>query len=122
MKGKVLLVIDDDPVYLQALEYYCRNMGADVVTAEDGAQGVELFDQHEVFLVLSDLSMPKVDGIELARRIRSRDAGVPIIAITGHYHLDEIKLREAGIQALLTKPFHLHELQNTMEQVLLRNR
>jgi DNA-binding NtrC family response regulator len=78
-----LLVIDDDRLMRKLLGRLLTGKGYDAVVAEDGAQAQELFAQESFDLVLTDVNMPKVDGLAVLKQIRERDPDMPVIMFTG---------------------------------------
>jgi sigma-B regulation protein RsbU (phosphoserine phosphatase) len=78
-----VLVIDDDALMRMTLRAYLEDSGYSVVEAEDGEQGMELFNRERPDIVLTDLRMPKMDGFEVIARLKRDSPGTPIIAITG---------------------------------------
>ena len=92
-----------------------------IVTAEDGAAGIELALQERPDLILMDLSLPKIDGWEATRRIKATEdlAQIPIIALTAHaMQGDEEKARAAGCDDYLPKPVDEDELFALLERYL----
>src|SRR5580700_6591329 len=80
-----LLAIDDDAQNLEIIKVALKREGLEIMTAQDPEEGFELFLRTRPKIVLLDLVMPKVSGIELLERIVSVDAGVDVILITAHY-------------------------------------
>ena len=78
-----ILVVDDQPRARDLLGAELEDAGFDVLTAEDGDAGWETFCRQDPAVVITDMSMPRCDGIELLRRIRSR-SDVPVIVFSGH--------------------------------------
>lgn len=92
-----------------------------IVTAGDGAVGIELAEQERPDLIVMDLSLPQIDGWEATRRIKATEAlaQVPIIALTAHaMQGDEEKARAAGCDDYLTKPIDEDKLFSLLEQYL----
>lgn len=104
-----VLVVDDDQVIRDLLANFLHAHGVECVTASDGFQAMELFEQHEPKLVISDWSMPGMDGLELCRRVRSCSGGnhVHFIMLTMHAEEGELtRAFDAGVDDFLAKPFH----------------
>ncbi|MEM6913904.1 MAG: ATP-binding protein [Pseudomonadota bacterium] len=125
LAGCKVLAIDDNPVNLAVLRTMLDRMGAHSVIAESGAEGLELFAADQFDLVLLDISMPEMDGIEVLRRLKADygDAGlVPVIAVSAHAMPDEIDgyLAE-GFAAYVTKPVRLDVLRETAASALTAN-
>jgi putative two-component system response regulator len=104
-----VLVVDDDPVVRDLLTNFLHRHGVECITSENAMQALELFDQHQPKLVISDWLMPGMDGLELCRRIRSRSGGnhVHIIMLTMRADEEDLALAfDAGVDDFLTKPFN----------------
>ena len=102
-----VLVVDDDGVTRKFLQFLLRSQGFGVRAAADGIEALELLAREEVDLVITDLNMPRLDGLELIRRIRAHPAaaGIPVILLTTEG--DEESRRqgvEAGASEYLVKP------------------
>ena len=88
----------------------------DVVTVADGQQAVETFDPQQFDVILMDMEMPEMGGIEATKALRAEGVVVPIIALSGHTSPDQIrKCMEAGMTGHLGKPFEFTELIDTVE-------
>ncbi|MCA9234715.1 MAG: response regulator [Planctomycetales bacterium] len=112
-----VLVADDDPISAMILEGVLTNLGYSVVVANDGEDAWEKLRQCDCRIVVSDWEMPRMDGLELCRKIRSRDVGSYVYVIlltsrTGSHNLVE-GLR-AGADDFVTKPFDSAELRVRM--------
>jgi two-component system chemotaxis response regulator CheY len=109
---KILAV--DDTASVRALLVHClRQAGHDVIEAENGADALTLLDEHRPALVISDLNMPVMDGIEFTRACRSHEAGraTPIILLTTETGAAlRAEARAAGATAWLVKPFQPESL------------
>lgn len=115
-----ILVVDDEPKILEVLSALLESRGFRVFAAEDGAKALELFDQHNVALVLLDLMMPGMSGEEVCRAIR-RKSRVPIIMLTAKADEDNVvDGLMLGADDYITKPFGLKELAARVESVLRR--
>ncbi|EWS80801.1 transcriptional regulator [Brachybacterium phenoliresistens] len=105
-----ILVVDDDQAIAEMVGIVLRGKGFEVVTTPDGASALEAFGQVRPDLVLLDLMLPGMDGIEVCRRLR-RDSGVPVIMLTARSDTaDVVEGLEAGADDYLTKPFEPDEL------------
>jgi CheY-like chemotaxis protein len=113
-----LLMIEDNEVNRAILRAFLGKLGHAVDEAQDGAEGIRLAALRRYDLILTDISMPHVSGVEATRAIRagqgaSRD--VPIVAVTAHALPDELAaFRAAGIDGVLTKPIRLRTLAETI--------
>ncbi len=121
MKTRIL-VIEDDPGVLQVLRTLLTRRGYEVVAATDGRDGIKYFDTHSAHLVITDILMPNVDGIETLRRIKETQPTVPVLVISGGHDIGpEYYLRIAkalGATEGLMKPFGADDLYATVERLL----
>jgi sigma-B regulation protein RsbU (phosphoserine phosphatase) len=109
-----VLIAEDDPISVQVLARFLEKWGHDVVIAADGLEALHLLEQHPVALVISDWMMPRLDGLELVRRIRERpgSAYVYVILVTAKARKEDlIEGMEAGADDFLSKPFDREELR-----------
>jgi len=118
--GAVLLVVEDDEDARRLLVTYLRRRGYQVDEAEDGATALRTWDAHRADLILLDLGLPDVDGVDVIRRIR-RESIAPIIVVSARgEERDRITGLEAGADDYLTKPFSIDELNARIRAVLRR--
>jgi DNA-binding response OmpR family regulator len=119
MPQKILLV-DDEPEILYICRDYLKASAFDVVTAEDGLQGLSVFRRETPDLIVLDLMMPQMDGLDLCREIR-RESNVPIIMLTARVEeADKLIGLEIGADDYITKPFSPRELVARVKVVLRR--
>src|SRR5882757_3795507 len=85
---KQVLIVDDEPNLRKILSAQLARDGYDVMTAEDGEQGLAILREHHIDLVITDLKMPKVDGMQLLREAIAEDPELPIVMITAHGTID----------------------------------
>ena len=115
-----LLIVDDDRNICEILRLYFENEGYEVKTAQDGAEGVNLFKVYEPDLVLLDIMMPKKDGWQVCREIREM-SGKPVIMITAKGDVfDKVLGLELGADDFMVKPFDMKELSARVKAVLRR--
>lgn len=112
------LVVDDEPGVREVLALFLESKGFAVETAENAAQALRLFPQHEWSVVLTDRMMPGMNGDELAASIRKVDARIPIILVSG-----QLFDREGGFDfdAVLPKPFTAPALFAALESAMKSN-
>jgi two-component system response regulator PilR (NtrC family) len=114
-----ILIVDDDESTRSLLNDYLVGFGHDVITAVNGEDALEKFIPGEFDCVISDLFMPKVDGLELLKRIRSQDNSVYFIMITGYPTIDSaVNAVKEGAYDYVTKPFHMEDIQIKVERAL----
>ncbi len=120
MKRKVLLV-EDNPQNRYLITFLLEKSGYEVVIAEDGEEAVEAVPQHRPDVILMDVQLPKIDGYEATRRIKSdeRFSAIPVLALTAHSMKgDRAKALEAGCDDYITKPVDIDVLLRRIEEVL----
>ncbi len=107
-----ILVVDDEWEFLCSIQSVLTDAGYDVITAENGTQALHLVQAEEPDLVLTDIVMPDVSGLQLARTIRqSSRKFIPIISITGYPFRDDLTVSGARLVDLyLTKPLQVADL------------
>ena len=116
-----ILVVEDEEAFVDALTVGLQREGFRVQVARDGAQALDLFDAVDPDLVLLDVMLPKVSGIDVCREIRSRSK-VPIIMVTAKgSEIDTVVGLEVGADDYVTKPYRLRELVARMRAVLRRS-
>src|ERR1700727_4082462 len=104
-----ILLVDDEHSIQTLLSYPLRKEGYEVVQATDGREALDRFDQQPFDLVVLDLMLPKIDGLEVCRRLRGKSA-VPIIILTAKSEeIDKVVGLELGADDYITKPFSLRE-------------
>lgn len=115
-----ILVIDDEPNIREVVELYLRRDGHEVVPAADGEEALQLYRREKPDLVVLDLMLPKVSGLEVCRRIQS-ERRVPLIMLTARgEEEDRIVGLGLGADDYVTKPFSPRELAARVEAVLRR--
>lgn len=120
--GLQVMVIDDDPLVRETIRNILKVKDIDVLEAEDGAQGLELFADRPVPLVITDLLMPGKEGIETISELRKIEPDLKIIAISGGGATNNMTFlelaRKMGATKTLSKPFKPKELLDTVTAVL----
>jgi two-component system, OmpR family, alkaline phosphatase synthesis response regulator PhoP len=118
-----VLIAEDDPITLETLAICLRAEGFYPLTAPDGATALALWEQHRPDLCCLDVMMPALDGFELCRRIRARDASVPILFLSAkNEELDVVVGLELGADDFIRKPFTRAEVLARIRAVLRRTR
>ncbi|MBI2917795.1 MAG: response regulator transcription factor [Chloroflexi bacterium] len=122
MRQDKILVVDDDPAVIELLSEYLRNAGYTVFTAGDGLAGLKEFFQNQPHLAIIDVAMPKLDGIELCRRIREV-SNVPILFLSAKgQEMDKLRGFSQGGDDYITKPVGMKELEARVQAALRRFR
>lgn len=115
-----VLVVEDEASFVEALTIGLRREGFEVVVAVDGAEALEIFDATQPDIVLLDVMLPKVSGIDVCRQLRKKTQ-VPIIMVTAKgAEIDTVVGLEVGADDYVTKPYRLRELVARMRAVLRR--
>lgn len=115
-----VLLVEDEESFIEALTLGLRREGFHVEVARDGAEALASFDAHRPDVVLLDLMLPKVSGIDVCRQIRSRSS-TPIIMLTAKdSEVDAVVGLEVGADDYVTKPYRLRELVARVRAVLRR--
>ncbi len=105
MAGKKILIIDDEKNIVKFLSMSLKADGYDIVTAYDGKQGIEVFKKEQPDIVLTDIKMPGMDGLEVLRQIKMIDSESEVIIITGHGDIDStIAALQRGASDFINKP------------------
>ena len=119
MKSKVLVVEDYEDTR-EFMKFLLQDYGFDVSEATNGYEAVEAVKQHAPDLILMDISMPGMDGLTAARKIREQSGSrkPPIIAITAYGEAAKRKALEAGCDASLSKPIDFEDLEPVLARYL----
>jgi DNA-binding response OmpR family regulator len=116
-----ILLVDDERSVQTLLAYPLRKDGYEVISAHDGREALERFAQQRFDLVVLDIMLPKLDGIEVCRRLRSRSQ-VPIIMLTAKDdEVDKVLGLEIGADDYITKPFSVREFRSRVRAALRRS-
>jgi DNA-binding response OmpR family regulator len=117
---QTLVVVEDDPSIADLLDLYLRQAGYRVLLAPSGERGLELIAQHRPALVVLDIGLPGIDGLEVCRRIRTQSA-TPILFLTARdAEVDRIVGLELGADDYVTKPFSPREVAARVKAILRR--
>ena len=121
MAGSRILIVDDDSALRMLLRKHFRDAGYHVEEAEDGERALDRIQSGEFDLVVLDLHLPKLGGMEVCRRIRAHDSFIPILMLTAKQdESDRILGLELGADDYLTKPFNVRELLARIYAILRR--
>jgi two-component system NtrC family response regulator len=106
-----ILVVDDEPNYLIVLSELLKDEGFEVLTAQSGDEGLKIIEETDLDLVITDMRMPKMDGLELLKAIKNYNKDLPVIMITAFGEVEKaVVAMQAGAYNYLTKPFKNEEL------------
>lgn len=118
---KKALIIEDDPDILDLVEINVQDMGLRLDKAENGQTGLDMAIQNNYDLIILDLMLPKLSGMEVCKQIRETDKHIPIIMLTAKTEeLDKVLGLELGADDYITKPFSIREFLARVKAVLRR--
>ncbi len=119
MKKRNVLIVDDDPDVLSMLERLLKKLEYNPFVAQNGEEALQIIDTNKVDVVVSDLVMPEMDGMELLKRVKSRKGDLPFLMITGHPTIETaVEAIKKGAYDYLTKPFQIEEVQIKIDRAL----
>ncbi len=114
-----ILVVDDEPGIREFLEIMLRKQGYGVETAADGVEALELLEDRRFDLVIVDIQMPKMNGIEFLREFKKKETEIPVIMITAFAsHETAIEAMKLGAYDYITKPFKVDEIKLVIAKAL----
>ena len=114
-----ILIVDDDPVIRELLLDYLSTNNCPSKTAENGFAALELLEKEEFTIVVTDLMMPRMDGMELIQAIKKRWHDIDIIAVTGFKQdFSYTDVIQAGASDFIAKPFNLNELEAKIKRII----
>ena len=106
-----ILIVDDEPNYLIVLSELLQDEGFEVFTAPDGEQGIKIVNDVDLDIVITDMQMPGMDGIQFMLQIKEKLSDLPVIVITAYAEVDKaVEAMQAGAFSYLAKPFSNDEL------------
>lgn len=123
--SKLVLVVDDDPKNLLLATDLLEVLGCETVTATDGREGVDLCRERRPILVLMDIQMPVMNGMDATRAIRADPeiSDTPIVAVTASVMAAErAMVMESGVDGFIVKPIDVPEFMKTVKEFLERGR
>jgi DNA-binding response OmpR family regulator len=121
MASQLILLVDDEPSICELARMYLEREGFQVESVNDGEAALESFERLQPALIVLDLMLPKLNGFEVCKKIRSRDTMTAIIMLTARDEdIDKIIGLELGADDYLTKPFNPHELVARVKAILRR--
>ncbi len=121
MSDKKILVVDDEIHIVQVVAIKLRNNGFEVITAENGAEALEMIGLHKPDLVITDFQMPLMTGLELIENMRSKPetSDIPVVMLTARgFAIEDEKKDALKISACLSKPFSPREVLECIKGVM----
>jgi len=116
-----ILVVDDEPEVRDTLYNVLKSLDYVPYVAASGAEALDILEREPIDVVLSDLYMPEMDGIELLKRVRMRDNKVIFLMITAHPTIETaVEAIKKGAYDYLTKPFHIEEVRLKINRAMER--
>jgi len=121
MPGELILVVDDEPNIVHLARMYLEREGFRVQSVGDGRSALQAVDRLKPALMILDLMLPEVDGMEVCRRLRAQESVLPILMLTARDEdVDKILGLEMGADDYLTKPFNPREMVARVKAILRR--
>ncbi len=119
MKKKRVLVVDDEKDVRETLESVLARLEFDPVVAPGGKEAMEIIKNDKVDIVLSDLYMPEMDGLELLKRVKAEKKNMVFLMITAHPTIETaVDAIKKGAYDYLTKPFHIDEVKMKLDRAM----
>lgn len=123
MVNETILVVDDEPSIIQLARMYLEREGFQVRAVSNGRSALEATQQHSAALIVLDIMLPELNGLEVCRQLRAQDNQIPIIMLTARDEdIDKILGLELGADDYLTKPFNPRELVARVKAILRRQK
>jgi CheY-like chemotaxis protein len=117
MPGQIL-VVEDDLLTRKQISEFLREESYEVHEAGDGTDAVKLLENRHFDLMITDFSMPQLDGVRLVERIHRKSPNTPVIFVSGYITIDSAKALLPGMAEILSKPIRLEELLATIKRLL----
>ncbi|WP_095498372.1 response regulator [Paraferrimonas haliotis] len=120
LSGISILLVEDDPVFRHLLSQYLQSQNAEVFQAADGQQGLDMMQWHQIQLVIADLTMPVMSGLDMIRAMQIEHASVPIVVVSGNHLMDDVlqALRLGAVDYLVKPVANFEQIkQVVLEQV-----
>lgn len=116
---KNILITDDDQSIRLLFKEVLTSAGYHVVEAGNGREAIKIITKEPIDLLILDIKMPDVHGVEALQRIRSRKKNLPVIVCTAYKHMkDDVTIQTSDVAAFLTKPVDINELTKTVKGII----
>lgn len=117
MNKPTILIVDDELLIRDLLYDFFTNQGWEITTAENGVKALEILEHRSVDLLLTDLKMPGLDGMELTNRVKEEYPSLPVVIMTGFPSIDTaIQALRHKVEDYIIKPFNINQLFKTVER------
>ena len=113
-----ILVVDDEPGIRTMVQFELSQQGYDIVTADSGVRALDVLAERSVDMVLTDMRMPHMDGLDLVIHVRKTRPTLPIVLMTGFVEERVQKVQEYNLSATLQKPFTIDQLSEVIRRIL----
>ncbi len=118
-RGIKILVVDDEPDMTENLELILKRGGHEILVETDSRKAASLVDEEQPDLVITDMRMPEVDGLDLLQQIKTSQPNIPVIVLTGYASVDSaVEAMKKGATDYLSKPFSPDELLLRVDKAL----
>jgi CheY-like chemotaxis protein len=119
MRDTQVLVVDDEPAMRELLSTYLAEFGISALTAPNGVQALEIVQTRPVDLIITDLWMPEMDGLELLQKVKTINARIPVAVLSGHGTVqDTVKALNLGAYTFLSKPVRIEDIESVVRKGL----
>ncbi len=116
-----VLIVDDELYILESVSYVVRSAGFEPLTAEDGETGLQLACSQKPQLIILDVMLPRMTGLEVCRRLRQNPdtAAIPVVMLSAKgQEIDEVQGMQSGADRYMTKPFSPRRLRQLIEEMI----
>lgn len=119
MNNLNILYIEDDPEILENVSFLLSRYTNEVFTATNGEEALKVYKEKQPDIVVSDINIPKINGLKVAEIIREDNPSVPIIIISAHNEDHQLKIaKELNVSSYIRKPFTLQELKDAIAKAI----
>jgi DNA-binding NtrC family response regulator len=122
MNKPTILIVDDELLIRDLLYDFFTNQGWEIATAENGIKALEILENRSFDLMLTDLKMPGLDGMELTNRVKEEHPQLPVVIMTGFPSIDTaVQALRCKVEDYIIKPFNINQLYKTVEKSVKSN-
>ncbi|HIE25849.1 TPA: response regulator [Candidatus Poribacteria bacterium] len=116
-----ILLVDDEPNFVKTVEFFLKANGYQVIVATDGQEALQKVEMFKPDLILLDIMMPKMDGLEVCQKLKSSEntLSIPVLMVTAKSQREDVtKAAQSGANSYIVKPFNLVDLVNKIHSML----